>query len=134
LNPGDIKNWETVKYLIDNGFYFDHIYDYENKKMAKYPENIKDAKIFVKKYDEQKIEIFKIFDIVNKNQNIMDIDNEIVIIRKIMYRIQLWQIVNEKEKFKKILEQIKKYHQNNISKEYNNNKLRKEYNGFIKWL
>jgi hypothetical protein len=91
----DIKHWETVKYLVDNGFYFDHIYDYENKKMAKYPENIKDAKIFVEKYDEQKMEIFKIFELVNKNQNLMDIDNEIEVISKIMYRIQPWQIVNE---------------------------------------
>ena len=41
----DIKKWETIKYLLENGFYFQHIY--ENNKIIEYPKNIKDAKIFV---------------------------------------------------------------------------------------
>jgi hypothetical protein len=53
----EIKKWETVKYLLENGFYFQHIY--ENEKTVKYPENINDEKIFVKKYESQKITIDK---------------------------------------------------------------------------
>lgn len=56
------KKWETVKFLIEHGFYYQHIYKkvettengnivYEN--YAKYPENLKDAKEFVEKYKEQ---------------------------------------------------------------------------------
>jgi ABC-type transport system involved in Fe-S cluster assembly fused permease/ATPase subunit len=48
-----IKKWETITYLFENGFYFQHIY--ENNKIVKYPENIKDAKPFVEKYNAQKI-------------------------------------------------------------------------------
>jgi phage pi2 protein 07 len=51
---GDIKKWETIKYLFENGFYFQHIYN-ENGGWVKYPQNIKDAKIFVEKYSLQKI-------------------------------------------------------------------------------
>jgi ABC-type uncharacterized transport system substrate-binding protein len=58
---GEIKKRETIKYLLENGFYFQHIYD--NGKTIKYPENIDDAKIFVEKYKSQKIAI-------NKNNNI----------------------------------------------------------------
>ena len=58
----DDKKWEAVKYLIENGFYYDHIYQnieinsigvkiYQN--YATYPDNIKDAKEFVEKYKEQ---------------------------------------------------------------------------------
>jgi hypothetical protein len=59
----DIKKWETVKYLISNGFVYQHIYknieikngiiSYQN--YANYPENIRDAKEFVEKYKEQVI-------------------------------------------------------------------------------
>jgi hypothetical protein len=49
----EIKKWETIKYLLENGFYFQHIY--ENGKTVKYPENYKDAKSFVEKYKSQKI-------------------------------------------------------------------------------
>ena len=56
------KKWETVKFLIEHGFYYQHIYKkvettengnivYEN--YAKYPENLKDAIEFVEKYKEQ---------------------------------------------------------------------------------
>ena len=48
-----IKKWTIIKYLLENGFYFQHIY--ENNKAVKYPENMKDAKIFVEKYSSQKI-------------------------------------------------------------------------------
>jgi hypothetical protein len=58
----DDKKWETVKYLIENGFYYNHVcqkikinnggvavyWDY-----AKYPDNIREAKEFVGKYKEQ---------------------------------------------------------------------------------
>ena len=49
-----IKEWEAIKYLLENGFYFQHIYD-ENNRYVKYPKNIKDAKIFVEKFRSQKI-------------------------------------------------------------------------------
>jgi predicted RNA-binding Zn-ribbon protein involved in translation (DUF1610 family) len=57
----DDKKWETVKYLIENGFYYQHVYqtiEIKNgitiyKTYTKYPENIKDAKEFVKKYKSQ---------------------------------------------------------------------------------
>ena len=54
----NIKKWEVIKYLLENGFYFQHIYEnnsWENNKIVKYPKNIKDAKIFVEKYSFQKI-------------------------------------------------------------------------------
>ena len=49
----DIKKWEIIKYLLENGFYFQHIY--ENNKIIEYPQNIKEAKTFVEKYNSQKI-------------------------------------------------------------------------------
>ena len=56
------KKWETVEFLIEHGFYYQHVYEnvevkksgiivYEN--YARYPENIKEAKEFVEKYKEQ---------------------------------------------------------------------------------
>ncbi len=55
------KKWETVKYLIDNGFYFQHIYEIVETKngvvsyqnFVAYPDNIRDAKEFVEKFKEQ---------------------------------------------------------------------------------
>ena len=58
----DDKKWETVKFLIENGFHYDHVYQkietncngetsYQN--YATYPDNIRDAKEFVEKYKEQ---------------------------------------------------------------------------------
>lgn len=58
----DDKNWETVKFLIENGFHYDHVYQkietnrngltsYQN--YATYSDNIRDAKEFVEKYKEQ---------------------------------------------------------------------------------
>ncbi len=60
------KKWETVKFLIENGFYFQHVYQNVERKSngivvyenyAKYPENIKDAKEFVEKYKDQALKI-----------------------------------------------------------------------------
>ena len=51
----DIKRWEIIKYLLGNGFYFQHIYrddDYINAELVKYPQNIREAKIFVEKYTQ----------------------------------------------------------------------------------
>ncbi len=57
----DDEKWETVKFLIDNGFYFQHIYEkvetkngvtsYQN--YVAYPDNIRDAKEFVERYKHQ---------------------------------------------------------------------------------
>jgi ABC-type uncharacterized transport system substrate-binding protein len=60
----ELKKWETIKYLLENGFYFQHIY--ENGKAVKYPENINEAKIFIEKYESQKI-------IIDKNNDIRGI-------------------------------------------------------------
>jgi hypothetical protein len=61
--PGktDEKKWETVRYLIANGFYYQHIYKMtelnyiltDQEKYADYPDNMRDAKEFVVKYTEQ---------------------------------------------------------------------------------
>ena len=54
----NIKKWEAIKYLLENGFYFQHVYEnnsWENNQTVKYPQNMKDAKIFVEKYGSQKI-------------------------------------------------------------------------------
>lgn len=56
------KKWETVKFLINNGFYYQHIYEtvtktingFTNcKNLVPYPENIRDAKEFVERYKDQ---------------------------------------------------------------------------------
>jgi len=52
------KKWETIKYLLENGFYFQHIYednDFSKNILIKYPQNMKDAKVFVEKNNSQKI-------------------------------------------------------------------------------
>jgi DNA-directed RNA polymerase subunit RPC12/RpoP len=57
----ETKKWETVKFLIDNGFYYDHIFQKVEvrdgitilENYAKYPDNIRDAKEFVEKYKKQ---------------------------------------------------------------------------------
>ena len=55
------KKWETVKFLIENGFFYQHIYEIVETKngvtnyqnYAKYPENLRDAKQFVEQYKDQ---------------------------------------------------------------------------------
>ena len=58
----DEKKWLTVKFLVENGFKYQHIYEeIENKDKkiessnVKYPENLRDAKEFVTKYKAQAI-------------------------------------------------------------------------------
>jgi len=59
----DDKKWLTVKYLVDNGFTYQHIYEeIETKDKQKikrinvaYPDNLRDAKEFVTKYRDQAI-------------------------------------------------------------------------------
>jgi len=56
----DVK-WETVKYLVENGFYYQHVFkslEFKNKKTSNenyvnYPDNIRDAKEFVERYKQQ---------------------------------------------------------------------------------
>lgn len=55
----DDKAWDLVKFLWQNGFCFQHIYDedIDNKSNAKkyvtYPKNMAEAKEFVLKYKTQ---------------------------------------------------------------------------------
>jgi|TARA_R110002020_G_C16272013_1_gene771180 DNA-directed RNA polymerase subunit RPC12/RpoP len=59
----DKKKWDVVKFLVDNGFKYYHVWEtvFKNSKgeitgyqnYAKYPESMKDAKEFVEKYKEQ---------------------------------------------------------------------------------
>lgn len=53
----DDKKWATVKFLITNGFYYQHIYEIDeitkSKCLVKYPEDLREAKLFVKKYKSQ---------------------------------------------------------------------------------
>ena len=57
----DKNRWEVVKFLIDNGFYFQHICEIDEtnnhinrvEKYVRYPDNLRDAKEFVIKYKNQ---------------------------------------------------------------------------------
>ena len=57
----DDKSWEAVKFLIENGFYYQHIYEVNEtlehinrlEKYVEYPENLREAKEFVEKYKNQ---------------------------------------------------------------------------------
>lgn len=55
----DDKKWGTVQFLIENGFKYQHIYNYIEKEGNQisenviYPENLKEAKEFVLKYKNQ---------------------------------------------------------------------------------
>ncbi|MBY0425617.1 MAG: hypothetical protein K2Q22_08280 [Cytophagales bacterium] len=51
----EIKKWETISYLVQHGFYFQHVSDHEKQKLVEYPENMKDAIEFVKIYKDQSI-------------------------------------------------------------------------------
>ena len=52
------KKWEVVKFLVTNGFYYQHIIPLEDYKSSStslgnyvaYSDNLKDAKEFVEKY------------------------------------------------------------------------------------
>ena len=56
---GARKKWETIKYLMDNGFYFQRVYENNtgtpHKAAVPYPRNLKEAKIFVETYGAQRI-------------------------------------------------------------------------------
>jgi ribosomal protein L33 len=51
----DLKKWEVVKFIIDNGFSYDKLFEEIEGdgfiQIGKYPENMRDAKEFVKKFD-----------------------------------------------------------------------------------
>jgi hypothetical protein len=55
------KKWETVKFLIENGFIYQHIYEIvetkngitNHRNYAKYPDNLLDAKEFIEQYKDQ---------------------------------------------------------------------------------
>ena len=57
----DDKKWETVRFLIENGFYYQHIYERtetekdvtSSQTLVAYPDNLRDAKEFVEKYKSQ---------------------------------------------------------------------------------
>jgi len=58
----DENGWKLVRLLIENGFYFQHIYRDHSSAYHKrntedyvpYPTNLRDAKEFIEKYKEQK--------------------------------------------------------------------------------
>lgn len=47
-----LKKWETVAFLIDNGFFYQSVYN-ENSNAIPYPIKMKDAKVFVDTYLNQ---------------------------------------------------------------------------------
>jgi hypothetical protein len=61
----DLKKWNVVKFLVDNGFKYYHVWEqvFKNEKgeilgtanYAKYPQSMKDAKEFIELYKEQAI-------------------------------------------------------------------------------
>ncbi|MFD2288573.1 hypothetical protein GJU39_22770 [Pedobacter petrophilus] len=51
----DLKNWNLTMYLIENGFFYQHIY--ENHQYVNYPSNMDEAKIFVAKFRSQAFKI-----------------------------------------------------------------------------
>ncbi|UFH33731.1 hypothetical protein LNP04_08555 [Chryseobacterium sp. C-71] len=46
----DVKKWETVFFLFENGFRYEHIYDDDTKNYAKIPENMREAIEFINTY------------------------------------------------------------------------------------
>jgi predicted RNA-binding Zn-ribbon protein involved in translation (DUF1610 family) len=50
----DLRKWEVVTFLIENGFLYQHIDDLEARTYAKYPETMIDAQEFMVKYASQK--------------------------------------------------------------------------------
>ncbi|WP_316794076.1 hypothetical protein [Pedobacter frigoris] len=47
----DTKQWDLAKFLVDHGFYFDHVNC--NGSYVRYPTTMEDAKTFVVKYKKQ---------------------------------------------------------------------------------
>lgn len=61
-SKNDLKKWQVVRLLIENGFRYYHVYktiEESNTGLksytgyAKYPENLRDAKEFIEKYKDQ---------------------------------------------------------------------------------
>lgn len=50
----DDKKWEVVYFLALNGFKYQHIHCENSKEFVNYPENLRDAKEFVKRYKTYK--------------------------------------------------------------------------------
>lgn len=54
----DLKGWQLVKFLVENGFPFQHIYTVGNNELVQskynnytpYPKNLRDAKAFIEQY------------------------------------------------------------------------------------
>ncbi len=51
----DDKQWKLVQFLKENGFYFQRILKKDGSR-AVYPENLREAAVFVKEYADQAIE------------------------------------------------------------------------------
>ncbi len=58
----DDEKWRTVRYLIENGFFYQHIYKEikcknmdEHENYIDYPETLREAIEFVERYKEQAI-------------------------------------------------------------------------------
>jgi predicted RNA-binding Zn-ribbon protein involved in translation (DUF1610 family) len=50
----DDKKWDVVEFLVENGFYYDHILEtIYGGFYVEYPETLKEAKEFVEKYKAQ---------------------------------------------------------------------------------
>ena len=50
----DDKKWGVVKFLLENGFYYDHIFEtIYGGCYVEYPETMKEAEEFVEKYKAQ---------------------------------------------------------------------------------
>ena len=56
----DSAKWKTVRFLVEHGFNYHHIFDIPTSKdmsqvtgYAQYPESMREAKEFVEKYKEQ---------------------------------------------------------------------------------
>lgn len=45
----DLKQWELVKFYVDNGFIFQHVYDTNGYAVA-YPRTMDEARVFVERY------------------------------------------------------------------------------------
>ena len=56
----DVQKWLTVKYLVEHGFNYHHVFDIPASRdplkvagYVQYPENLRKAKEFVEKYKDQ---------------------------------------------------------------------------------
>jgi hypothetical protein len=55
----DLKAWNVVRFLYENGFIYHHIREDDNRYYAKYPDNLADAQQFVIKHKGQALKIAK---------------------------------------------------------------------------